>query len=339
MARFKRVPLQPNVILVAAIAFGLGIFFEISWLHFFPVSNAEYVQTDSSIRQEGAYKLVSPLLACATYQSTDSKEQVVLKNDLNNLVQSKISAREATNISVYFRGFSGQWVGIGENELYSPASILKVPIMIAYFKEAEADPSILDKTIRYTGANDENTNEYFKSGEDLAPGTYTVDELIKAMIVNSDNNAEHLLTLNIDQKYLDDVYTDLGLRLPTEATSVDFISPKQLSYFFRVLYNATYISPEYSEKALELLSASTFTQGMRSAVPAGMSVADKFGERTIQNQSGTILERELHDCGLIYTASGKPYLLCIMTRGNDFSKLLDVIASVTKLVTSEASAN
>lgn len=319
--------------LAVFLAFGLGIFITALWVYFFPLSYG-YTQTDTAVRQTNKYKLVAPLLLCATYENTNLNETVSLDKDLTKLIQAKIAAGEVTGASVYLRTFGGQWVGVNENELYSPASLLKVPIMIAYFKTAESDPSTLKKTLRYTGAKNYNNDEYFKSPDDLAPGVYTVERLIKAMIVESDNNAERLLSENINKNDLDNVYTDLGLQLPSEATRVDFISAKQYSYFFRILYNATYLSPEYSEKALELLSASSFTFGIRSALPPGAIVADKFGERTKQYQSGIVFERELHDCGLVY-ATEQPYVLCIMTRGKDFKGLEDVISSVTKLVWSK----
>jgi hypothetical protein len=42
-------------------------------------------------------------------------------------------------------------------------------------------------------------------------------------------------------------------------------------------------------------------------------------------------ERQLHDCGIVY-APGKPYLICIMTRGSDFKRLSPVIAQISKQV-------
>jgi beta-lactamase class A len=152
------------------------------------------------------------------------------------------------------------------------------------------------------------------------------------MIENSDNNATRLLNTNIDPQALAAVYTDLGLTLPaTGGTAVPVISAKQYSYFFRILYNATYLTPEYSEKALEYLTAVDFPAGLESTVPTGVSVANKFGERTVVTSTGQLLERDLHDCGLIYAPNGN-YLLCIMTKGKDFTDLTNVIQSIGKFV-------
>ncbi len=71
---------------------------------------------------------------------------------------------------------------------FVPASLLKVPVMMAYYKQAESDPTLLSKKITFTKSVDQSV-EYFASAT-IKPGTtYSVEELIHAMIVNSDNDA------------------------------------------------------------------------------------------------------------------------------------------------------
>jgi beta-lactamase class A len=62
-----------------------------------------------------------------------------------------------------------------------------------------------------------------------------------------------------------------------------------------------------------------------AGVPGNIEVAHKFGERTFQ---GAVNERQLHDCGIIYAAE-KTYMLCVMTRGNDFNALSNVIKEIS----------
>jgi hypothetical protein len=63
---------------------------------------------------------------------------------------------------------------------------------------------------------------------------------------------------------------------------------------------------------------------------ANIPVAHKFGERT--GFAGGV--KQLHDCGIVYYPKN-PYLLCIMTRGTDFTKLESTIAAVSKMVYQE----
>jgi len=41
--------------------------------------------------------------------------------------------------------------------------------------------------------------------------------------------------------------------------------------------------------------------------------------------------KQLHDCGIIYHPS-KPYILCIMTKGEEIEELASVIADISRLV-------
>ncbi len=319
----------PPIALVLAGLFA-GFFLHIGFVSLAPALGQE--QVEPSIRQTGKYSLISPLLLCPTYENNDLAQTTSLRSEIEHYIDEQVSAGKVDKVSVYVRGLKGSWLGIDENEPFAPASLLKVPLMIAYFKKAETDPSILTRVVTYDGSFDDNAKEQFRSPNELKPGNYQIIDLIQAMIENSDNNATHLLDENIDLKTLAEVYTDLGLTLPyADSPTVTIISAKQYSYFFRVLYNATYLTPEYSQKAMEFLTAPDFTQGIKAAVPQDIKVAQKFGERTVFTPAGDIVERNLHDCGIVY-AKENSYLICIMTKGKDFSDLATTIQNIAKLV-------
>src|SRR6185437_13516132 len=87
----------------------------------------------------------------------------------------------------------------------------------------------------------------------------------------------------------------------------------------------TYLSPEMSEKALKLLSQTTFTSGIVAGVPKNIPVAHKFGERAYDTDA----TKELHDCGIVYFPN-HPYMLCIMTKGTDFGSLATVLKTISQ---------
>jgi beta-lactamase class A len=128
---------------------------------------------------------------------------------------------------------------------------------------------------------------------------------------------------------LNQVYTDLGLTPPGDNASYT-ISAKDYSLFFRVLYNATYLNDTDSEKALSILSQVTFASGLVAGLPSGTVVAHKYGEY-VNGNNDHVDSIELHDCGIIYSKKS-PYLLCVMTKGQNLNGLQDVIASISKLV-------
>ncbi len=291
--------------------------------------------------REGGYNFINPLLACDFSEDKKFDAYDSIQKKFAEFINQKIISSDATNISIYFRGLnSGWWSGVNENETYVPASLIKVPMMIAYLKEADVNPNILQKRLTYHQKIDANSSEFYKPNQSITDGnTYTVNDLLKYMIMYSDNNAFEVLQENVSEQSLTDVYSDLGIPV---SNNIDdpVISPKQYAYIFRILYNATYLSKPMSQYALELLSYSDFTYGIRSGIPTEMPSAQKFGERTVYNRSGNTMavsERELHDCGIVYYPKN-PYLICVMTRGGDFTKLANIISGLSAIVYQETNS-
>lgn len=283
------------------------------------------------VREQGEYKFINPLLECDI--QTDRLGNIYipfeekLKQSIEDLNEKKYQNKE---IAIYFRDLNnGPWFGINSSAAFTPASLMKVPLMIAYYKQAESDPTILQKKI-VLQASDNDFSQNIVTGKKLTIGKeYTVEELINFMIINSDNTAMFNLLNNIDQEKLDKVYLDLGITVPNFKTPEDFMSVKEYASFFRILYNAAYLNEYYSEKSLALLSETKFLKGLVAGVPFGTKVSHKFGER--KNIDLATANEQLHECGIIYFPR-HPYLLCVMTRGNDFEQMSSFIADVSGLV-------
>lgn len=288
---------------------------------------------ESDIPSSSGYIYTDPLLGISNSQS-DSPEFTGLKNQLQSYIKG---ASGLTDASVYFRDLrEGQGFTINPGDKYNPASLQKVPLMMAYYALAEKDPSVLNQPIYYAGGQDSDSQEDIESPIQLTPGTtYTVDQLIDHMIKNSDNNALGLLLQHLSDigqmQVLNDIFNDLGIDPGSLTVPSDFLTVQSYSLFLRVLYNATYLDRIDSEKALKLMSESDFTAGISSGVPNAVQVAQKFGESRIADQSGAIIGGELHNCGIVYYPN-HPYLLCIMTKGDtkpDLEKAIAGISSIT----------
>lgn len=280
--------------------------------------------------REGGYHYINPILLCNIDSAPDANED----KNLSSKIQSYISTNSGDDISVYvLRIGKGRWAGVNINETYSPASMLKVPTMTAILKYAQSHTDFLSKEIYYDGSFDDNKAEFFKPQNTIQPGhSYTVDQLLTYMVSYSDNNATRLLSTSIDQSSLAEIYIDLGVQIPSTGNNViDFMSVKTYALFLRLLYNSTYLTREMSEKALKLMTAPDFPQGLIGSLPTTTEVAQKFGERQIFNPDGTLRQRELHDCGIVYMPDN-PYIMCVMTRGEDFSELASVMQGLSKLV-------
>lgn len=295
------------------------------------VTALEEKKHEISETRERGYKYISPLLECQDLAPSDRNSMVVLENKLKKYINEVKTDKKASHVSVYFRELNnGPWIGINENEPYSPASLLKVPIMIAALKKAERMPEFLNKRIKYTHHTTDTTNPNIIDSLIQTGNSYSLENLIYRMIAFSDNEAKNLILENMDNETLDNAYLNLGIDVPGIRTPDDFMSVKEYSSFFRILYNATYLNKQMSEKALEILSKSSYKKGLPGGVPSNVVVAHKFGERGFSDSP----VKQLHDCGIIYK-SDTPYILCVMTRGSDFDELAQVISGVSALVYNE----
>ena len=285
------------------------------------------------------YQYVDPLLLVGSGPKSTSLQVVDLSQKLQAYIASTSPALNSSDVSVYYQDLNtGLWTGVNENSLYDPASVLKVTVLMAYLKEAQTDPSVFDQTLVYSG--NDNDIEYFKPTEPLVQGqSYTVRDLLIAMIDESDNVALRVLQDNIQNSYITDIFDSLRLTHPPTdaATTTDYMSPKALSRIFRVLYNGTYLYPENANQALSLLSQTTFDDGISAPIASTTEVAHKFGERTLKDSiTGNVINLELHDCGIVYYPDS-PYLLCVMTKGQDYPSLEKIIQGVSALVYSDES--
>jgi beta-lactamase class A len=284
--------------------------------------------------RSNGYQFISPLLECDSGQNLYQGQTAALKEKLKKIIQETIDQNKISNVAVYFRDLrNGPWFGINEDTKFVPASLMKVPIMIAYYKLAETNPDILQKKIAVGQLAPETFEQSYKPSQKIESGkTYSIDELIYYMIAFSDNDALTLLLQNIDQNFLLQSYTDLGIIIPGAKNLDDELTVKEYSSFFRILYNASYLNRTYSEQSLQMLSRSDFKNGIVAGLPENIQVAHKFGERfSIPNQDQKPDEKQLHDCGIVYDP-GHPYLVCIMSKGENFGELSKTIQDISRII-------
>lgn len=280
-----------------------------------------------------AYTFINPLLGYSIPNTQQFNNFQNLQQQLGIFTDAQKQKGAATDISIYFRDMNlGRWTGLDENEKYDPASMLKVAIMFAYYKQAEIDPQILSQSIVYSNALDSQINDIpFQTPSELKVGkSYSVEQLIETMIIDSDNGAKNALLADVSDSALNAVYSDLDIPAPSDNAAYT-ISPKDFSLFFRILYNASYLDQPLSEKALQLLNRATYKDGLLAGVPGGIKVAQKFGEHINYDDNKNPTTSELHDCGIVYYPA-HPYVLCVMTKGTSLDALTSIIKNVSQIV-------
>jgi beta-lactamase class A len=300
------------------------------------ISDSETAPDYEAVRDTGA-KYTHPLLDVLF--APNAHENIGLrpfKSSVEKFIKEDMKSKWADTISVYFRDLNnGPWFEIGETTQFYPASLLKVPLMISILKEAETKPELLKEKIRYDRPELQNTKN-LKSNNLEFGRYYAVDDLLGRMIIDSDNVSTLLLLNLVDKKTLEKTYIQLGIvesnsehaSLLSNSLPEYKMSIPQYASFFRVLYNASYLNREMSEKALALLARDAFKSGLNAGVPSNIEVSHKWGYRDL----GQI--KQLHDCGIVYYPK-HPYLLCVMTQGNSFEYLDDAIREISGVVYKE----
>lgn len=283
----------------------------------------------------GTGELTNPLLDCELADGKLNQELVPFKIKLEQAIKEKLTQKQAAHIAVYFRDLNnGAWTGIGEKEEYSPASLLKIPVMLAYYKWSEDEPGILErKLIQEQRDSNADYAQFVQAEQEIMPGkSYTVQELINRMITYSDNQANSLLVKNISQTRIENVFKLLGVPVEVYKNNGAEITVKNYAAFFRILFNASYLNRENSNSALRILINTKFKAGLVAGLPRGIAVAHKFGERGDDK-----IVKQFHDCGIVYHPK-RPYILCIMTKGSDYWQQINAISGISKLVYDEVDA-
>lgn len=288
--------------------------------------------------RENDSSLIQPIL----YVEIESKQLLSpLKSKINDYLDSKKQAGTYTSASVYLKDVqAGVYININPDSLYDPASLMKVPLLMIYLKQAETNPQLLKKSFVFTQQAQNSTVALIKDKSLVVGKSYTVQELLYHMIVYSDNESFWILY----DHFGEDIFKELDKKLTIPAnydiihyskTDKHFIANvNSMAYYFMVLYNASYLTKTASKYALDILTKSTFKEGLAKGIDPNVLIAHKFGERTLSYYVGNKLENlqtEFHEFGIVYLKN-RPYLLGVMTRGQQSNVLQTIVSDISKMV-------
>lgn len=223
-----------------------------------------------------------------------------LREELNKIVDSYPEFK----VALYFEFLNtGGNIQINPNLEVWPASLLKVPLGIAVMKKIENKEWSLDSELVLT--NDDRNDTFGEVWKEATGARFTIRELLSHMLSRSDNTAYGILLRNLPREELFDVLVELGLDALFNEEGK--ISVKEYSRIFRSLYTASFLSREYSQDFLELLTQSEFKDFLNRGIPDNVPFAHKFG---IREDVFSYL-----DSGIVYFPN-RPYLLTVAVSGN-----------------------
>lgn len=269
----------------------------------------------------GSATLVDPKINQNLANNQDNSNFILHYQGLKDQIESEIDKHDADlKVGFFIQDLkSGTWTGKNERLGFAPASLLKVPIMIAILKKVERGEVSLDDKL--TIRQEDIDAKYSTSFEGKENQEATVEELLRAMISQSDNTAKNVLVRQLIAYEIDDIFKHLGVPNPYLQDNKDkTVSPRDYSRFFKSSYYSTYLTPDLSEFALQLTTDTQLENLLPEGIPKDVQVAHKFG---IYN------EDELHDCGIVYHKKN-PYIICVMTKELSSVESADLIRKISK---------
>ena len=161
---------------------------------------------------------------------------IIHYDGLRNQLLQEISRYNATDdVGVFLQDIhTGTWLGINERTGFISASLLKIPIMMAVLKKVERGE--LSLTDKITLTESELNNQYGDLYKQGAGTQISVEDLLKAMILSSDNTAKNALVDQLSEAELDAVLNHVGITMTNDGV----VSPRDYMRMFKALYYSTF---------------------------------------------------------------------------------------------------
>jgi len=246
--------------------------------------------------------------------NSDDNEPLVIKADKGADSESeklKEKSQKAIEtfkkISFKFTGVYGLYVyrldsktdyGVNENEVFEPASLKKLPIMVAMFQDSEKGKLNLETKYKLK-ASDRIGGSGSLVNRPVGT-TVTYRELIRYMGHESDNTAFNIAKNLLGKERILKMEKDLGLKY--DLVFEDKTTPKEVGLIFSQLYAGKIISDKNRDELLEYLTKTIYEEFLPKGIPSNIRVAHKFGT------DGQIV----NDGGIVF--AGKPFILVILSK-------------------------
>ncbi len=188
--------------------------------------------------------------------------------------------------------------GSNEDVTFKAASLIKLPTVIALYKEVEnGNISLEDKHIL---TNWEKVDGNGSLLADPAGTTISYRDLAKFTIIQSDNTAFNILENFLSDRKIQE--TIQNLEMTKTSITDNETSPKDIALLLKNLKDAKYLNQKDSDEILTYMEDTDFDSWLRAGIPTGIKVAHKFGREV----------NTVNDAGIIY--SKKPYIVVILSR-------------------------
>lgn len=255
-----------------------------------------------------------------TFLPTINLSMNTKEEDLINEI-SKITKEKKGFYSIYYKDLkTGKSFGVDETQINTGASVNKVPIIAALYLLAKEGKVDLDDrvTIQESDVQDYGTGSirYQKM-----PQTYSLRNLAKLALKESDNTAAHVIEIRIGEENVQKLVDSWGMK------QTNMVENKTTAYdigvLFEKIYNGKITDPANTKELLEFMSGTDFEDRIPKGLSGNVKVFHKTGDE----------EGFVHDTGIVETEKGA-YYLGILTSdvGGQEESTKNVIAEISKKI-------
>lgn len=264
---------------------------------------------------------------------------------LSSQIDSAVARVPGAQVAVaYVDSARGRSLYRNADSVYHAASTMKVPVMMEFFRQADANGFALDQSVllvnrfrsiadgspfTVTPEDDGDTALYEKMGTRVR-----VRELLERMITRSSNFATNELIEIIGAQSVTRLIRRLGAKHMTVLRGVEDIkafdrgmnnvaTARDLAILLSAIEGSRPEIGSHAKAMLDILLAQEFNEQIPAGLPPGTRVAHKTGEITAHS----------HDAAIVYPAGREPYVLVVLTRGiQDGKTSARLVADISRLV-------
>jgi beta-lactamase class A len=206
--------------------------------------------------------------------------------------------------------------GFNQEKVFPAASLIKLPLIIALYQEAEA--GIIDLESEYVlRVEDKETGAGVIQYKPI--GTrYTYRELTQLMGRYSDNTA-----FNVVRQLLGDERIQAtidGLEMTKTSLEENKTSPADIGLFFRKFYAQSLLTRNHRDEIIDYLTKTAYEDRIPAGVPEDVKVAHKIGNET----------NSFSDAGIVF--GKEPFILVIISKDALEKEALEALPEITKIV-------
>lgn len=279
----------------------------LSGLFFFGKTN--FINLWEKINLNGSFEIIS----LHKKSNNNSKSSQKIFEEINSLV-----GKLPGNWGIYFYDLqTGEELGINQHQIFTAASVNKVPIILDVLQASEKGAIALDDKyyLKSVDIQDYGTGSM---RYDTAGKVYSYHDLLKLAGKQSDNTAAFVLGRILGEEHL-----KLFLKtnnLTKTSIKENETTPIEMAQLFKIVYQGQLLKKQqFIDIFYNVLTDTDFEERLPAGVPEDVRVVHKIG-----TEVGII-----NDCGIVF--GSHPYILCIFSQNTDEQQALRAVPEISQI--------